>query len=76
MSTVTLSIRIRRELREKMKQFSHVDWRAEIEKFIEERIREEELRQLLDRIDRVLDTVEQGGEPAWKTIREYREIGR
>ena len=75
-STVTLSIRIRRELREKMKQFSHVDWRAEIERFIEERIREEELRQLLDRIDRILSGVEQGGEPAWRTIREYRDTGR
>ena len=53
-----------------------MDWRAEIERFIEERIREEELRQLLDRIDRILSGVEQGGEPAWRTIREYRDTGR
>ncbi len=75
MSTVTLSIRIRRELREKMKRFSHIDWRMEIERFIEERIREEELRQLLDRIDQLLASVKKEREPAWKTIRGYREEG-
>jgi len=56
-----------------MKKLSHIDWRAEIERFIEERIREEELRQLLDSIDRALAEVSPKGEPAWKTIREYRE---
>ncbi len=73
MSTTTLSIRIKRELREKMKRFSHVDWRAEIERFIEERVRQEELKQLFSKIDEVLRDVEVSKEPAWKTIREYRE---
>ena len=37
------------------------------------RVREEELRQLLDSIDKLLASVEERGEPAWKTIRESRE---
>ena len=37
MSTATLSIRIKKELREKMKRLSNVDWGAEIERFIEEK---------------------------------------
>ncbi len=56
-----------------MKKFSHVDWRAEIERFIEERVRQEELKQLFSKIDEVLRDVEVSKEPAWKTIREYRE---
>ncbi len=75
MSTVTLSIRIKRELREKMRQFSYIDWRSEIERFIEERIRREELRRVLEEIDRILSDVEPSSEPGWKTIREYRDKG-
>ncbi len=56
-----------------MKKFSHVDRRAEIERFIEKRVRQEELKQLFSKIDEVLRDVEAGKEPAWKTIREYRE---
>ena len=41
MDTVTLSIRIRRELKEEMDEIKDVvDWRREIERFIENRIRE------------------------------------
>jgi len=41
MGTVTLSIRIRRELKVKMDELKDVvDWRREIERFIENRIRE------------------------------------
>ncbi len=38
MSSDVISIRIPRELREKMRRFN-VDWSAEIRKFIEERVR-------------------------------------
>ena len=56
-----------------MKRFSNIDWRAEIERFIEERVRQEELKQLFSKIDKVLGDIEVSQEPAWKTIREYRE---
>ena len=42
-------------------------------KFIEDRIRLEELKQTLNNIDETLKTIEKSKQPAWKTIREFRE---
>jgi len=75
MSTVTLSIRIRRDLKEKMEKLKHIDWRREIEEFIERRIREEELRAIIETVESVLKGVAPSPEPAWKSIREFREEG-
>jgi len=72
MSTTTLSIRIRKELKEKMAKIRGVNWREEIERFIEEKIKEIELKEILNTIDNILSNVEESKEPAWKTIREYR----
>jgi len=73
MSTATLSIRIRRELKEKMEKLKHIDWRKEIEEFIERRIREEELRAVIETVENALKGVAPSPEPAWKSIREFRE---
>jgi len=73
MGTVTLSIRISKELREKMKSLKEVDWRKEIERFIEEKIREVEFSKVLDSVEDALEDVPVSTEPAWKTIREFRE---
>jgi len=73
LSTTTLSIRIRKDLKEKMKKFKNIDWRREIEQFIEEKIRELELGEILNTIDNVLKDIPSSKEPAWKTIREIRE---
>ena len=73
MSTATLSIRIRRDLKEKMMKIKDVDWRREIERFIEEKISEIELRKTLNYIDEVLRDIPRAKEHAWKTIREYRD---
>ena len=73
MSTATLSIRIRRDLKEKMMKIKDVDWRREIERFIEEKISEIELRKTLNYIDEVLRDIPRAKEYAWKTIREYRD---
>ncbi len=70
--TVVFSVRIRRELRERMKRVG-VDWRAEIEKFIEERLKEEELREAIRSVKEALRDVDPSGEPAWRTVREFRE---
>ncbi len=72
MSTTTLSIRIRRELKEKMRELKEVDWRVEIEKFIEEKIREIELSKTLKLIEEALANVSISSEPAWKTIKKFR----
>ncbi len=71
MST-TLSIRIRRDLKEKMKKIK-IDWRREIEKFIEEKIKEVELKKILSEIDNVLKEIPKSEKPAWLTVREFRE---
>jgi len=66
-------LRIRRDLKEKMERLRDIDWRSEIERFIESKIREIELRRVLSEIDRVLSGVSPGGEAAWRAIREMRE---
>ncbi len=70
--TVVFSVRISRELRERMKRVG-VNWRAEIEKFIEERLREEEFRETIRSVKEALEGVEPSREPAWEAIRESRE---
>ncbi len=73
MSSTTLSIRIKSELKKKMEELKDVDWRKEIEEFIEKRIREIELRKIMESIDRTLKNIKPSMEPAWKDIREFRE---
>ncbi len=73
MSTATLSIRIRKELKEKMMIHREVDWRREIERFIEERIKQLELEKILREIDEITKDFTSSPEPAWRSIREQRE---
>ena len=70
-----MSIRIRRELREKMREFKEVDWRREIEAFIERRLKELELERVLRAVEGALESVPPSSEPAWRAIRESREGG-
>jgi 23S rRNA maturation-related 3'-5' exoribonuclease YhaM len=56
-----------------MRELKDVDWRREIESFIEMKIREKEVLKTLDAIDRALSGVEASKEPAWRTIRDFRE---
>ena len=72
-TTVTLSVRIRRELKERMREFRDVDWRREIEEFIERRLRELELERALRSIEKALEGVQPSSEPAWLSIRLSRE---
>jgi len=73
MSTEILSIRIRGDLKKKMEELRHIDWRKEIEEFIERRIREEELKMAIETIEKTLSCAIPSPEPAWKSIREFRE---
>ena len=73
MRTAILSIRIRKDLREKMGKLREIDWRREIEKFIEQKIKEVELENTLKTISEALKDVPVSREPAWRTIREFRE---
>jgi len=69
-----LSIRIRKELREMMKKVD-IDWRREIESFIESKIREYEKKKTLDSINELLRDTPPSERPAWIDIREDREGG-
>ncbi len=73
MVSETLSIRIRRDVKKRMRELKDVDWRREIESFIEMKIREKEVLKALDAVDRALSGVEASREPAWRAIREFRE---
>jgi len=59
-----------------MRRFSNIDWRAEIERSIEERVRQEELKQLFSKIDEVLRDVEVSKEPAWRPLESIEKRGR
>ncbi|MEM4522872.1 MAG: hypothetical protein QW738_06655 [Nitrososphaeria archaeon] len=56
-----------------MGKMKEVDWRKEIEAFIEMKVKEVEVFKTLNTIDRALSGVEVLKEPAWKTIRESRD---
>jgi len=58
------SIRIRKELREKMRRYSDIDWRKEIEEFIERRIREMEFEETIREVETLLKDVEPAGDEA------------
>lgn len=73
MARETLSVRIRGELKRKMRIHSEVDWAREIEKFIEQRLKELELEKTLHLIDSALEGVEASSEPAWRSVRQFRE---
>jgi hypothetical protein len=64
MRTETLSIRIRKDLK-KISKIKEVDWRREIELFIERRVREIEISRTLNVIDKALSDVQVSREPAW-----------
>jgi hypothetical protein len=61
----------RRDLEEGMKKHN-INWRREVEQFIERRIRELELEEVMSRINKALSDVPPSEQPAWKQIREDR----
>jgi len=65
MRTETLSIRIRKDLKDKISKIKEGDWRREIELFIERRVREIEISRTLNVIDKALSDVQVSREPAW-----------
>jgi len=65
------TVRIPRELEERMNRFSHVNWSDITRRALEERVREEEAKQAL----RVMDEISRKarpGKPLAEVIREFR----
>jgi len=66
------TVRIPRELKERMNRFSHVNWSDVVRRALEEKVREEEVKWAL----RVMDEVSRRarpGKPLAEVIREFRD---
>jgi len=72
-ATSTFSVRIRRELKERMMKHRDIDWRAKVEEFIEAELRRLELDEVLNRVEGVLKETPASTEPAWRAVREARD---
>ncbi|MHA1325165.1 MAG: type II toxin-antitoxin system VapB family antitoxin [Candidatus Helarchaeota archaeon] len=69
-----ISIRIPKELRERMKRFD-VNWKEILIKAIEEKIKEIEAQRILAEIEKINKDLEVSKIPSWKIIREDRDAG-
>jgi len=67
-----LSIRIPKELKEKMRKYN-VDWKRVVIESIEEKIKQLETEKLLKEIEEMNEKLEVSKIPAWKLIREDRD---
>lgn len=72
MSTEVVSIRVRKDLKARMRALSGVRWQEEVERFLERRVKEEEQRAAMAEVDSALVGVKLSEEPAWKAIRDAR----
>jgi len=70
-----LSIRIPKELKEKMKEYTDVNWKEVILESIEEKIKQLEAEKILKEIEEMNRGLEACEVPAWKLIREDRDAG-
>ena len=72
LETEVFCIRIRRELKDKIRKYSDIDWRKLIEEFIEDVVARREMEEAFKRLDEILKDIPPSKEPAWKLIREDR----
>jgi hypothetical protein len=72
MSTEVVSVRVRKDLKARMRALSGVRWQEEVERFLERRVKEEEQRAAMAEVDSALVGVKLSEEPAWKAIRDAR----
>ena len=69
------SIRIPKELKEKMKEYANVNWKEVIIESIEEKIKQLEAGKILREIEEMNKEIKTSKIPAWKMIREDRDAG-
>ncbi len=67
-----ISIRVPRELKEKMKKYD-VNWKEYLIEAIEEKLKELESREVLDALEKMNKNLMPTDIPSWKLIREDRE---
>ncbi len=76
MKSTTLSLRVPRELKERMDKLrNRVNWSEEIRRFIEKRVAEEEQREAVLELDNLIRKIVKPSPPgtAAKLVREDRE---
>jgi len=69
------SMRIPKELKKKMKEYSTVDWKRVVIESIEEKLRQLEAEKVMKEIEDMNRELESSEIPAWKLIREDRDAG-
>jgi len=70
--SVKITVRIPRELKEKMDRFSHVNWSEVVRRALEEKVREEEVKWAL----KVMEEISRKAKPERslaEVIREFRD---
>ena len=70
--SVKLTVRVPRELKERMDRFNDINWSEVIRKAVEERLREEEVRWALRDMDE-LSRKAKPEKPLTEVIREFRD---
>jgi len=70
--SVKVTVRIPRELKERMNRFSRVNWSEVVRRAIEEKVREEEVKWALNVMDEVSRKVKPK-KPLAEVIREFRD---
>ena len=75
MPSDVVSVRVPKELREKMRKYRQVNWKAVIIEAIGRKVRELEVREILSKIDEMNEGLRTSETPAWKDIRRDRNAG-
>ena len=63
-----ITVRVDEELKEKIKKYPNVNWPDYIRKSLEQRIKEEEMREASEMMDRIAEKIS----PSWSGSREIR----
>jgi len=70
--SVKITVRISRELKERMDRLSHVNWSDVVRRALEEKVREEEVKWALRVMDEISSKA-RPGKPLAEVIREFRD---
>jgi len=70
--SVKITVRIPRELKERMDRLSHVNWSDVVRRALEEKVREEEVKWALRVMDEISNKA-RPGKPLAEVIREFRD---
>ncbi|MEM2384934.1 MAG: hypothetical protein QXX99_02050 [Candidatus Bathyarchaeia archaeon] len=70
--SVKITVRIRRDLKERMDKLTHVNWSEIIRRAIEEKVRKEEIKRALEVMEEISSKAK-SEKPTAEVIREFRD---